>query len=83
MIKDVSGKGNDGTIKGNGAVAGNGTLTLPGGSAGSSAAYVELPTGMFDGQDTLTISLWMKNQTGKGNYAGMFFETGTARITGC
>ncbi|MEE0419765.1 MAG: immunoglobulin-like domain-containing protein [Lachnospiraceae bacterium] len=73
VIKDVSGKGNDGTIKGNGAVAGNGTLTLPGGSAGSSAAYVELPTGMFDGQDTLTISLWMKNQTGKGNYAGMFF----------
>ena len=73
IIKDVSGKGNDGTIKGTGATINEGVLTLPGGNAGSSAAYVELPTGMFDGQDTLTISLWMQNKTGKGNYTGMFF----------
>ena len=75
IVKDMSGKGNDGEIKGKGAAVENGTLTLPGGAAGSSAGYVQLPTGMFDNQDTLTISVWLKNQTGKGNYAAMFFGT--------
>ena len=28
---------------------------------------------MFDGQDTLTISAWLKNETAAGNYAAMFF----------
>ena len=28
---------------------------------------------MFDGKNTVTISAWLKNQTGSGNYAAMFF----------
>lgn len=74
-IVDSSGKGNNGTIKGNGASISNNVLTLPGGNTGSNAAYVQLPTGMFDNKDTLTISLWLKNETGAGNYAAMFFGT--------
>ena len=46
-----------------------------GGAAGSDAAYVELPRGMFDNQDTLTVSLWLKNETDKGNYSAMYFGT--------
>jgi GH43 family beta-xylosidase len=74
-VKDSSPLGNHGVIKGTGATILNGILTLPGGSAGSSAAYIQLPTGMFDKQNTLTISLWLKNGTGSGNYAAMFFGT--------
>ena len=66
-IVDSSGKGNNGTIKGNGASISNNVLTLPGGNTGSNAAYVQLPTGMFDNKDTLTISLWLKNETGAGH----------------
>lgn len=75
-IHDSSGKGNDGQLKGSGGSVVDGVLTLPGGAAGSSAAYVEIPQGAFDRQDTLTISAWIKNETGKGNYAAMFFGTG-------
>ncbi|MDD3080245.1 MAG: family 43 glycosylhydrolase [Paludibacter sp.] len=74
-ITDSSPEGNDGTIKGSGASIADGVLTLPGGASGSSAGYVQLPTGMFDNQDTLTISVWLKNETGSGNYAAMFFGT--------
>lgn len=71
-IKDVSGKGNDATAKGNNLTAKDGVLTLPGGNNGSGAGFVELPTGMFDGQKTLTVSIWMKNETGAGNYTGFY-----------
>lgn len=74
-VMDSSPMGNHGSIKGTGATILNGVLTLPGGNAGSSAAYIQLPTGMFDMQNTLTISLWLKNETGSGNYAAMFFGT--------
>ena len=36
------------------------SLVLPGG-AKSNQNYVELPEGMFDGQNELTISMWIKN----------------------
>ncbi len=74
-IKDSSPLGNDGILKGSGGVVSDGVLSLPGGASGASAAYVQLPTGMFDGQDTLSISIWLKNKTGSGNYAAMFFGT--------
>lgn len=74
-VTDQSGTGNDAQIKGSGYTIDGETLNLPGGAYGSNAAYVELPTGMFDGQDTLSISLWLKNETGAGNYAAMFFGT--------
>ena len=63
-------------LKGTGAAFKDGALYLPGGAANSSAGYVELPQGMFDGQNTLTISVWLKNETGAGDYAAMFFGTG-------
>lgn len=57
----------------------NGYMYLPGGSS-SSSNFVTLPTGLFDGQDEVTISVWLKNETGSGNYAAMSFgakKTGT------
>lgn len=74
-VEDISGNGNHATICGDGASVTKGALRLPGGGNGSSAAYVQLPTGMFDAQETLTISVWMQNLTGAGNYAGMYFGT--------
>src|SRR5690349_10713917 len=72
-VKDVSGHNNDGTILGTGAAVANGELTLPGGASGSTAGYVRFPAGIFDGKNTLTISTWLRNDTGAGNYAAMFF----------
>ncbi len=72
-VKDSSGKGHDGTIRGSGYQVSGNALTLPGGASGSTAAYVEIPAGTFDKQNTLTVSVWLKNETGAGNYAGMFF----------
>jgi GH43 family beta-xylosidase len=75
IIKDSSGNENDGVLKGSGATISEGVLTLPGGKANSDAAYVEMPKGIFDSKDTLTISVWLKNETGAGNYSAMFFGT--------
>lgn len=75
VVPDLSPFGNDGVIRGAGATVAGDVLTLPGGGSTSGAAYVQLPTGMFDGQNTLTISTWLKNETASGNYAAMFFGT--------
>ncbi|MDD3413788.1 MAG: family 43 glycosylhydrolase [Lachnospiraceae bacterium] len=72
MIEDESGNGYDATLKGSGASYRKESLVLPGGASGSTAAYVSLPTGMFDGRNVMTISLWLQNTTGKGNYAAMY-----------
>ena len=72
-VPDSSPYANDGVIRGTGATVSGNVLTLPGGSSSSGAGYVQLPTGMFDGQNTLTISTWLKNETAAGNYAAMFF----------
>lgn len=74
-VPDSSPYGNDGVIRGTGATVSGDVLTLPGGGATSGAAYVQLPTGLFDGRDTLTISTWLKNETAAGNYSAMFFGT--------
>ena len=71
--KDASGNDRDAELKGQNGIFTDGSLSLPGGASGSDAAYVELPKGMFDGKNTVTISAWLKNQTGSGNYAAMFF----------
>ncbi|MCI2957388.1 family 43 glycosylhydrolase [Agromyces atrinae] len=72
-VPDSSPYGNDGVLRGTGASVTGDVLNLPGGAANSSAAYVQLPTGMFDGENTLTISAWLKNDTTPGNYAALFF----------
>ncbi len=79
-INDTTGNGYHATLKGEGAAIADGMLTLPGGAAGSKAAYVELPGTIFEGQDTLTINAWVKNLTGKGNYAAMYFGTKTKHV---
>lgn len=71
-IQDVSGNGNDATAKGNNLTASDGSLTFPGGAYGSGAGYVEIPADAFEGNENLTISIWMKNETGAGNYAGFY-----------
>lgn len=71
-VKDVSGNGKDGEAVG--SVSFSDGLTLPGGS-GSSTNYVKLPTGLFDNQDSVTVSLWLKSNTGSGNYSALFFGT--------
>lgn len=73
VVPDSSPYGNDGIIRGTGAAVSGNVLTLPGGAANSTAGYVQLPTGMFDGENTLTISAWLKNETAAGNYAALFF----------
>ncbi len=81
-IADVTGNGFDATLSGTGASVSNGMLSLPGGGAGSSAAYVTLPGSLFEDRDTLTVTTWLKNQTGSGNYAGMYFGTPSQHIGG-
>ncbi|WP_198169746.1 family 43 glycosylhydrolase [Agromyces laixinhei] len=76
-VTDASGNGNDAAIVGTGASVVDGELTLPGGASNSGAGYVRLPAGIFDGEDTLTISTWLRNETAAGNYAAMFFGSGT------
>lgn len=79
-INDTTGNGYHATLKGEGAAIADGMLTLPGGAAGSKAAYVELPGTIFEGQDTLTINAWVKNLTGSGNYAAMYFGTKSKHV---
>ena len=79
-IDDLSGNGFHAELKGNGATITDGMLMLPGGGAGSGAAYVSIPGEVFVGQDRLTINVWLKNQTGSNNYAAMFFGTKTKHV---
>ncbi|KAA8784353.1 DUF4959 domain-containing protein [Paenibacillus amylolyticus] len=71
-VLDTSGNGNHGTAVGN--ITYDDGLTLPGGTD-SNTNYVQLPTGLFDHQENTTISVWMKSNTGRGNYAALFYGT--------
>ena len=73
--QDHSENGKDGVLYGTGGGFDKGYLSLPGGSSSSTAAYVQLPKGLFDNQDTLTISVWLKNETGAGDYSALYFGT--------
>ncbi len=79
-IADTSGNNFHAQLKGNGASIAEGMLTLPGGGADSKAAYVEIPKEVFAGQNTLTIQVWLKNQTGSNNYSAMYFGTKTKHV---
>ena len=69
VIVDRSGNGYDARINGSKAKVEDGELFLTDG------AYAKLPDGIFDGHDTLTISIWLNNYTGSGNYSAMFIGT--------
>lgn len=77
-VPDASGNGRNATIVGTGATVSGDEIRLPGGAANSTAGYLRLPTGVFDNRNTLTTSVWLKNETGSGNYAAMFFGSAAA-----
>lgn len=81
-IADTTGNGYDAALVGEGAAVSDGVLTLPGGAAGSNAAYVSIPGRLFENRDTLTISIWLKNATGKGDYSAMYFGKTTKHLGG-
>lgn len=80
IIEDTTGNDYDAELKGSGAEITEGMLTLPGGKNDSGAAYVALPGDLFENQNTLTITTWLKNETGAGDYAAMFFGTKTKHV---
>lgn len=71
---DASGHEYHGEVLGEGVTFTGDSLNLPGGKS-DSTDYVALPQGIFDHQDQLTISMWIKNNDTKGNYAAFFFGT--------
>ncbi len=71
-VKDVSGNEKHGEAVGN--ITFTDGLTLPGGT-NSNTNYVKLPDGLFDQQDHVTISTWLKSNTSSGNYSALFFGT--------
>lgn len=71
-IDDLSGNGNHGVLRQSGAAFADGVLSLPGGSATSAAAYVELPTDDLVGRKDLTVSMWVSHRSGPGNLAAAF-----------
>lgn len=72
VVPDESPNANDAAIRGTGAEKLVDSISLPGGASGSGAAYVELPADAMENHDNLTISVWLNNQTGAGDYAAMF-----------
>ncbi|MBT2284582.1 S-layer homology domain-containing protein [Paenibacillus polymyxa] len=74
-VLDQSGHGKHGTAVGN--ITYTDGLTLPGGTD-SNTNYVQLPTGLFDHQENTTISVWIKSNTGSGNYSALFYGTSAA-----
>lgn len=72
---DISGHGKHGEVHGN--VSYNDGLFLSGGkkTSAADAPYVTLPGELFMGHEKLTISVWIKNATEKGNQAALFFGT--------
>lgn len=70
-IADVSGNGQNATLRQSGGTIAGGVLSLPGGS-NSTSAYVQIPTASLVGKKDLTISTWMSNRTGSANVAAAF-----------
>lgn len=69
--RDSSGNGNDAVI-GNGVKVSGGVASLPGGDAGD-AGFITLPEGMFDGQDNVTVSMWIRDYDPKEAWLAAFF----------
>ncbi len=77
VLIDQSGNGYDGTIfMSSNVEAEEDTMFLKDG------AYVKLPEGMFVGEDTLTISIWLKNYSGAINTSAMYIGTKQKMPTG-
>lgn len=69
-LLDQSGKGNDAELEGvDPEVMENQSLFLDAGG------YIKLPEKVFTGQDTFTISIWLKSYSGSKNTSAMFVGT--------
>lgn len=77
-VSDVSGNGNDATLRQSGGEVRDGILSLPGGSR-STSAYLEIPTADLVGQKDLTISTWLSPRSGPGNVAAAFIGAPVAQ----
>lgn len=69
IIRDESGNGNDGIIY---QRQNMNNEYEPGSTFMTSGAYVEIPGEVFAGEDTLSISVWLKNYSGAINTSAMF-----------
>ncbi|MDN4464805.1 immunoglobulin-like domain-containing protein [Microbacterium aurantiacum] len=78
VVSDVSGNGNDATLRQSGGEVRDGILSLPGGSR-STSAYLEIPTADLVGQKDLTISTWLSPRSGPGNVAAAFIGAPVAQ----
>ena len=67
----------DAHVKREGYKLENGRLYLPGGPTPQKPPYMKIPGSIFDGHDSLTISIWVKNEGGSGDAAAMYFGTPT------
>lgn len=71
-VTDLSGNGYDGTLYNrqnmNNEYEKNATFMTEG-------AYIEIPGEVFENEDTLTISVWLKNYSGAINTSAMYFGT--------
>ena len=74
-VKDASGNGKDASVPSgaDGVTFSDGALTLAGGNS-SSKNYVSLPEGLFDRQDAVTVSMWIKNNNTKKNTSAFSFS---------
>lgn len=68
VLTDESGNGYDGTFR-------HGTYTVDDGLTFQGGAYAVLPSEIFAGEDTLSISLWVQNFSGNINTSTMFVGT--------
>lgn len=80
-IADSSGNGLHGELVGTGATFTDEGLHLPGGSSSSGAASVKVPTQVFEGEETVSVSMWLQNETGDDNYAAAYVG-GTSQNNG-
>lgn len=69
--KDSSGNNNHAII-GSGVTVKDGVASLPGGTKDGSE-YITLPEGMFDKQNTLTITMWLKDNDPRKSWLAAFF----------
>ncbi|WP_440322184.1 family 43 glycosylhydrolase [Laedolimicola sp.] len=80
---DISGNGKNAAVADGATNAGvnfeNDALNLAGGDK-SSKNYVSLPDGLFDAQDTVSVSLWINNVNTKGNYAAFYFGSAATGV---
>ncbi len=68
VLLDQSGNGNDATL----FMASNIEMIEEGVMFLKDGAYAKLPDGMFEGEETISVSIWLKNYSGSVNTSAMY-----------